>query len=247
MLKQKLITNYKQKRSLFLILIFFTTIIYGVVSYAIYNNSKTIIYEKIDKELKNAALTVDFLLPNNFHDRARNVLSIPEEEDRMNVSILSDYAYKVKIKYIYSMIKIADKVYFTSSSATPEDFQKNMVSNYFELYKSASQELLNAFDNDDIVYEESTDKWGTFRSVFIPMKSLMGNKYILGADIDITQINEELNKILIRSASFLIIALLTILGVFFVKNRIELKEVVKRSLNLGSLFYEIPYNRYFSL
>ncbi|MDO9207897.1 MAG: EAL domain-containing protein, partial [Sulfuricurvum sp.] len=43
-------------------------------------------------------------------------------------------------------------------------------------------------------YDEYTDKWGTFRSVFLPMKSPNGNTYVIAADIQIDAINKQLRE-----------------------------------------------------
>ena len=221
MITDKLTQNYEAKNR-FLVYIFITiTFMFAIFSYVTYTYSKSNFYDNVDKILKNSAYAASFVLEKDFHDRALDSKSISEKEDKINIEKLSKYAQFSQIEYLYTMIKKDEKIYFTSSSATEEDFEKELVTRYFDEYESATEILMNSFNSDEIVFEESSDKWGTFRSVFIPMTSNNGNKYILGADIKINYIHKNLNNILFYFVSLFIVSLLIIYFFYTRKNYLE--------------------------
>lgn len=225
MIIEKLTKNFEDKKRFFLYIFITITITFGLFCYVTYNLSKSNFYDSVDKILKNSAYSINFLLKDDFHDRAIDAESITEKEDKININHLTNYAKFSEIEYLYTMVKKDGKIYFTSSSATDEDFEKELVTKYFDEYESATTELMNAFESDNIIFEESTDKWGTFRSVFIPMTSKDGNKYVLGADIDINYIQHSLHKILINYVILFIVSMLIVYALYTRKTNLELEEM----------------------
>ncbi|HEX5670106.1 MAG TPA: ATP-binding protein, partial [Sulfuricurvum sp.] len=70
--------------------------------------------------------------------------------------------------------------------------------------------------------DEYNDKWGHFRSVFIPQKSKDGQLYVVCADIKVDFVNEQLTKILENSIVeivFYILILLPLFAAYFYHNR----------------------------
>jgi len=222
---QKLLKNYHLKNRLavgFALLVFFSSLINSSLNY--YEN-KNILYENIDKMLKNSTLTANLLLGEDFHNRAISNKSIDKEEDLSNILLLSKFTNNTDVEYIYSMVQKDGQIYFTTSSATKKEIENNNMTSYFDCYDEATPVLLNILKSNTIKYEESTDKWGTFRTVFIPFITKNGNKYIVGADIKIDFIQKNLDKYIqkIFIAQSVILFLLIILGIFFIK--ISKKEI----------------------
>jgi signal transduction histidine kinase len=97
------------------------------------------------------------------------------------------------------MIKKGIHVYFTCSSLTLEQQAKDEGYLDFLLpYKSASEKLKNAFENGEKYYGEITDEYGSFRSILIPRLLKDGTYYLVGADIDISFIKENLQSYLVK-------------------------------------------------
>jgi len=233
---EQLLRNYYIKNTIavgFVLLVLFSSLIN---SYNNYHYSEYILYGNIDKNLKSTVLNSKLFLNDNFHDRAINQNSIAIDEDKRNIEILSKFVSNLDIEYLYTMVKKEGKIYFTSSSAIPEEINTNNMTHYFDHYESATKKLLKVLDKKEIVYEESTDKWGTFRTIFLPCMTAKGTPYIIGADIKIDFINQKLHKYIqdIVTTQIIIILILIILGFFFIKiSRRELNEiqVIKESLD----------------
>lgn len=169
----------------------------GIVlfSYFSYTAEKTMLYEQVDTRLRAMANIQTLLLEPDFHDRALNASAISKAEDLQNIDRLSNLTNLSEIKYVYSLIEKEGKVYFTSSSATDEERRsgKNLT-RYFDHYDDVSPAIAKAMIENKTIFIEATDKWGTFRSIIIPMVTPMGNHYTLCADISISHISNILYK-----------------------------------------------------
>ncbi len=225
---KRLLRNYRIKNGLAIGFVLLVLVSSAVNSYINYINNKEILYKNIDRQLISAALNTELVLGEEFFDRAINKDSISQKEDMSNILKLGKLAKNEGVEYVYSMVERDNKIYFTSSSAKDDEIGTSDMTSYFDLYDEATPLLKNVLKIDKISYEESTDKWGTFRSVFIPKKTKRGNRYILGADIKIDFIRNKLNQFVknIVITQFIIIMILMILGFLFIRiSRRELSQI----------------------
>jgi len=226
-----LLKNYRVKNGIaigFVLLVLFSSI---VNSYINYNMSRDILYKNIDAILKGSALNIEFLISEDFFDKAISKDAISNSKDLENILKLSKYAKNMGITYIYTMTQKDNKIYFTSSSATDEELRtKNNLTRYFDEYSEATPLLKSVLKNGKIAYEESTDRWGSFRTIFIPLKTKNNTPYIVGVDISTTYIQTLLNNIIknIVITQLVILAVLIVLGLFFINiSRKELAYIQK--------------------
>lgn len=174
--------------SLFLVGIFY-------FSYMEYRLDKTHFYEQLDEKLRISASITDSLLTPEFHDRALNPDSISADEYTRNIHRLSQLSKKLNVVYIYTMVERNGEIYFTASSATDEELKTGInLTTYFERYDDPSEELKKTFKTHKRSFDEYSDKWGTFRSIFLPMKSPQGHWYVIAADVRTDVIHRELNN-----------------------------------------------------
>lgn len=197
-----------------------------------YTAQRSELIAKIDQELIQSASVADQFLPPSLHTPQMNASSVSVEQDSHNRSILSRFAESMSVKYVYSCILKEGKVYFTSSSATPEELKNNEgISYYYDVYDDASPMLQKAIVTRKIQFDEYADKWGSFRSVFMPHVSPTGQVYVIGSDIDVSDINNRLHILLTHSvfeALFYIIILLPFFIVYRLQNRNIQQELVRQ-------------------
>lgn len=175
----------------------------ALFSFMTYHEEKSMLYQQIDERLAAIARTAAILLGPDFHDRALSPSSVPDSEDQSNILLLSKLANAANVTYVYTMIEQNDRVYFTASSATDSELKTgNNLTRYFDLYDEASPAIKNVFSRHNLIYDETPDKWGTFRSVIIPMKTSNGNRYAVGADIPIDTIDGMLEDQVIKHFVF---------------------------------------------
>ncbi len=203
---------------------YFSLAIYllGIASYLIasYFLIKKEINEEINQRLIKAARSVDYLLPLNYHDRAINRKAISEIEFNEILQILSQQANNYEVKYIYSLVESNGRLYFTSSSATSYEIRTGQnLTYYWQEYAEADSRFYEALNKMKITFLDYTDRWGTFRSVLIPKISPSGNKYLLGADVEISYIdNVILNSILMILLKAFFFTLI-VLPIFYVYHK----------------------------
>lgn len=185
-----------------------------------YVASKNTLLKEIDSNLTRGAKSVPLILPANFHHKNMAKDDVDEKQDMQNITRLSEQAKLFGLEYIYSCIKIDGKIIFTSSSATDEELAKNeKLSHYFDVYDDAKELFYTAFESDKPVFEETTDKWGYFRSVSIPRKSADGLTYVVCADVRIDFVKHELHNVLMKSVFEMFFYVVILLPLFVAYRR----------------------------
>ncbi len=172
----------------------FATLLYfvGVVVYVffVYSNTKVQLINQIDQRLRMATVAVSNIIPDNFHNKMQDETSLSLQEDYALAMRLTDYVNSVDIAYVYTLKRFSDdKIRFTSSSATPEEVENNNYKKaYYGAYPEMPSELLRTFNQGKESFSEYTDRWGSFRSIFILKKTNKGTEYVIGADISMAEI-----------------------------------------------------------
>ncbi len=247
-MRKELLSNYYKKRNffiMFLIGVVFLILLFAFFSYKLVSDE----FEySINSKLKSAALNTSFILGKDFFDKALRG-EVASDEDIDNTLKLTKLAQNEGVDYVYSMIEKNGKIYFTASSATKGEIADNKVFNYMEEYPEATEKLKNIFKTNKPFYEVSSDRWGTFKSILMPMKTNEGVKYIVGADIKIDRIlakkREFLRYILIFSLLIFTVILFfaykikkllkdEMVTINNIQNRLE-KEIVKKTKELREL------------
>jgi len=228
-LKQNIL-QMRQKRIFLSILVILLIVLFFIFLIKLGDNLyKTNILNEIDKDLKTAVYATKEILGEEFFDKAVNKNAISDEENKKIALKLSNFINNTDITYVYTMVIKNNKVYFTSSSATPEEIKNGEFTQYFEEYPEATQKLRNILKTKKAFFEESTDRWGTFRSYLAPFKTKNGTWYIIGADVKIDYIQSLLNSYY-KNISFVfvvfIVLLFIILYVYLWTERKEKKEII---------------------
>jgi len=220
-------------------IVFYLIMLVSYVSYQ-YMQDRTSLFEQIDQKLIKSAMVGDQFLPISLHTPNMRGDTLSATEDLRNRLALSKFSETMKIKYVYSCILQNGKIYFTSSSATPTELKTGEgISYYYDIYDDASPMLVKALQSRQMQFDEYVDKWGHFRSVFLPHVSPSGRVYVTGVDIDISDIDGRLHTLLMGSfieALFYIMILLPFFIAYRFHNRSiqsELaRQVDERTINL---------------
>ena len=185
----KQLSNHKlYKKHIFLSLTFIYIVSIALYSYFEYSNSMKIIEKTISAELIMGAKSVPLLLNKEYHHKGLNKQSISKEQDLINTINLSNFIKTTEIKYIYSFIIDEEgHARFASSSASDEDIANKGSDIYsFDIYED--ENIQKAIETQKIIFADSEDKWGSFKSVYIPLKAKDGSDFVVGADCSLTDI-----------------------------------------------------------
>jgi PAS domain S-box-containing protein len=171
-----------------------------------YFSEKHKLIKHVNSELLASVKTVPALLPTNFHHRGMLNEGLTQDIDKLNIDRLSRQVKTMGIKYLYTMIQVDNKIIFTSSSATDQELATNKnVSHFSDIYDEASHILENVFKSKRMAYADGTDRWGAYHTVYLPMYSEDGTLYVIGADVDLTWVNERLNKELLNAFIYIFV------------------------------------------
>lgn len=166
-----------------------------------YRSDRRNLLEGIDQKLLSCASAVALLLPPDYHDRIDSDTSIPQEEYWTYLQRLSDYAARLGVTYVYAYEQIDGVIRTTATNATADELADGSYTGFFEAYTTPSTGMLEAFATGEVRYDEYTDEFGHFRSVFLPQQTPAGRHYLVGADIAIDFIQRHLHATLLRCVS----------------------------------------------
>jgi len=166
-----------------------------LTSWHSYSEEKAKINKEIDNKLLWVANSVPLVLDEGLHSGGLKKESVDSAQDMRNIRKLTKYAEAVGVKYVYTVMLKDGVLRFTSSSATKEELSTgHNLTRYFDKYDDADSRLFDAFREKKVFYASYQDKWGSFRSVFVPFVSSSGEAYVVGADIEIGFIDALLQK-----------------------------------------------------
>lgn len=146
----------------------------------------------IDQRLLAAASNIPAILPENFHDIARNPKAISYEQDQHNLELMTLHTTSGDLTYLYTYVMVDGAIYFTACNYTVDDIEKNQVVTYWTGYPEGAPEYFDAMTADEPIYVTAGDNWGLFRTILMPMTSPAGYPYVAAADMDITVIENTL-------------------------------------------------------
>ena len=160
--------------------------LYGYFSY---QNTRLELLTSVDQRLLTAVNATHLILGKNFHDQLSERNSISAERDYELGLMLNEFKREIGVAYVYSLKKFTDEIRFVVSSATDEEIANHTYENtYFTEYPDMDPALVRAFENNTTQFAEYTDRWGEFRSVFVPYDNAQGERYVIGADVSIDMV-----------------------------------------------------------
>ncbi len=175
---------------------------------------------RLDATLYTAAVTLDHLLGEDFHQTYTKDHPYPYKNYRELVRNLNSLVADLGIEYVYSMVRIDDQIYFVVSNETEEDRERGTLSIFYNPYPHPPADLVRAFDTGDVVYSSSYENmWDSFRSVFIPRTLENGQRYVLAADIKLADLNLLFRKSILSSLVYGLLFLLPVAPVFLLYRR----------------------------
>lgn len=187
------------KPQLLLLLLLLNLISASVYTAVLYGTKRGEIIAGIDGRLMAAANAVREIIPTGYHRRVQGPDSIPQEEFAAIQERLSRFANSSGFIYVYTYMKFGDEIRTVATSATPEEIASGTQTGFFALYDTAPQPLYQSFRDGRLRFDEYDDSFGRFRSLYMPMRTLDGRIMVVGADIDLGRLDQQLGEALTRS------------------------------------------------
>ncbi|MBX3485384.1 SpoIIE family protein phosphatase [Phenylobacterium sp.] len=184
------------KAQLLLLLFALNLVGASVYSAVLYRIDKAAILDGIDGRLRTAVLAVKEMADDDYHARITGPDSIPwQEYDRLQYR-LSRFAEGADLAYVYTYMKFGDQIRTVATSATREEIETRKQVKFFTLYDTAPRRLYASFADGKGRFDEYSDSFGRFRSIYLPVRGVDDRTYVAGADIDLAVVREQTMKAL---------------------------------------------------
>lgn len=123
---------------------------------------------------------------------------IPLQLDQDISGVLTNISLQHGLDYVYSVIMKGEKIFFTSSSQTEEEFtgQETYQYTFLSEYTDPSDKLYEVFKTGRQSFDQYTDEWGKFRTLFQPFFIDDDVAFVIAADISLEKVNSSLLKTL---------------------------------------------------
>ena len=182
------------------------------IGYAQYDKAQDI-REQIDNRLRAAAHTVPRLLGNDYLERSLKADGLREDEYITQVRNLGEYVQEVHLKFAYTLlVDAAGRSLYLSDTASAQEIADGDYTKHMDEYSDASPAVVKAARTGQAQFDEYTDSYGTFRSIFLPMHTASGQPYIVGVDVTLSSLEQaitaSLHSLLLIGAVTLVIGLL---------------------------------------
>ncbi|WP_255992008.1 methyl-accepting chemotaxis protein [Chitinolyticbacter albus] len=185
------------RRILFWILAVEVIVIAGFSANSYFDKVRDVRTE-IDGRLRATAQAVPYIIPADYPARAKDAQAIAADEYKALVLRLGDYAKQVGLAYTYLLKVEGDKVFYISDGVPRAEFEAGDYIKYFEHYDDADPATLDAWRSGQPRFAEYEDKYGRFRSIFMPMKAADGTPYLIGVDITLDHVTQALHRTLLK-------------------------------------------------
>ncbi len=198
----------------------------GTTGYVVYTKAEDGLKNEVQSNLLSLAKSAAQLLDGDAHQQ----ITKPEDKGSELYERTRAPFYKLlrgndNIAFIYTAIKLDDKIYFILDASIPKEGEAEDTSAVMEEYPDATDVMKIALETQQPAVENEpyTDDWGTFLSGYAPIynskQEFLG---IVGADIRLTAYLERLqsikNSLILGMTVAAFASLLTGVGVWYVRN-----------------------------
>lgn len=163
-----------------------------------YTTARRQFYAGIDRQLTAVAAGVPRVIGDGYLDRALSQKELPPDEYNALVATLNDLADRSQVYYVYAFAREGDAILNLTTSASPVERSAGDWAAFREPYQEPPQELIDTFADSKTRFAEYTDEFGSFRSIFVHQTSRSGSPYVVGVDVTLTHIQQELADLVLR-------------------------------------------------
>src|SRR5690606_23085367 len=184
----------------------------------------------IDSRLLAAAAAVPHMLPEGYHDGIFDAIAshhtpadtaqsaihaaaadaARQGEYRDIVATFNDYIDTAGLPYLYTYIVRDDQVYLTAVNQTPE---MRTQERYFDLLMHETDPppgVREACADGQPRFINYTTRFGSFRSIFVPVGDTPERRYVIGADVTIDFMRASLAQRLVQASLVAVIVSLAV-------------------------------------
>lgn len=163
--------------------------------------SRSMILHDADMRLLSAVSFSQQLVGKEYHDLIINDQSVAAEEYLHLVNRHDQLCRELGLQYIWSNLVLTDQIVFTSATRTDVTEPSSPYASFYQQHSDPEAFHLAMGEPGKAVYSYFHNEWGTGRMVLVPHLDSHGRRYILGASIQLYDLNSLLYRATIVSVA----------------------------------------------
>jgi sigma-B regulation protein RsbU (phosphoserine phosphatase) len=173
------------------------TTILACISYA---EARREYFQGVDRQLTAAAAALPIEIGDSYLNRALTGATldnsrIPVAEYDQMVLSLSTLADQSKVYYLYAFTRQGSEIVNVATSASAAERENHNWPALGKTYKEPSPGLLATLSDGQARFDEYSDEFGDFRSIFVRHPGPNGRPYIVGVDVSRQRIQAALRSL----------------------------------------------------
>jgi methyl-accepting chemotaxis protein len=225
-------------------------IIMSAFSYFYYSYAVKSELGNMDSKLEFATKYFNEIINEPFIDGVINHNDVDVNSSRQKSIQLTTFVNELEIPYFYAIFIDKDgKSKYITSNLTDKEISDETTHYTATPYDEPETEkfIRQVLNTNTTATEEYTSKTGDFRTLYVPKKTLSGNRYVVAADINLSDVTAIKERIITTVAIMFAVSIIFINFVAYLLGRLitaPIIEMVKVFEQLGSgdadLTYQIP-------
>jgi len=168
----------------------------------IYQLKQQEVYKTFDARLVAAANALPYMLPAGYLEQTiGDQASVSPATYQGLARSVSAYVDKAGLSYLYVFVQRRGEVVYLLDSASDAEISNDNYGHFLEPYKGVPVLLRQIFADGEPRFAEYSDKFGSFRTYFMPVTRADGVRLIVGADINISTLHEMVQEAWVSSLS----------------------------------------------
>jgi serine phosphatase RsbU (regulator of sigma subunit) len=165
-----------------------------------YRTERRLTMDDVNEDLLNGALVLrqylsQYQLSSEFHDLVFEGRTLDDDEFYRTMRPLYDLAREHGLAYLYTLIEKDGAIRFVIDSPGGTEVAAGTASHSFlHAYEKPPVALREAFATGRTTFADYADEYGEFRAAFVPFQTPAGRRYVLGVDLQLTDIQDRLRR-----------------------------------------------------
>jgi len=189
---------------------------------------------RIDAQLTTAAQSYIEIIGEERFDKAftRNM---PPEEYHPLVASIRSYVAQLGLEFLYCMTADGEKIKYLIDCAPQDDEEKDHYYMPWDDYEDASPMAIVAYNTWTPQFDEYEDEFGSYRGYLLPIKTNAGNKLIVAAEINISDVKNKIKSAYISQFSIALVILIISFTITFFFSRVIAKRMIEIGTHIDSM------------
>lgn len=209
-------TQIKQRTYLLITASLISLIVAVIVALLHFFQTREIIIQKADAKLLSGVEFLHELLGPDYHNEITGAESVSEDEYMHILNRNDNLCRRLGLQYLWSVMVLDDQIVFTSATRSNINDHGSSYAGFFEKHRDPDA-FANAFGKQGVpVYSTFQNEWGQGRMVLFPRLDAGGRRYIIGASIQLDELNTLVKNASLSGSMIAAALFLFLLMVFFV-------------------------------